>query len=84
MARIQCRPAPAGAESKSLKALRLLFVAVAQGVVQHLQANSAAFSVTVNQASHSHAGGDHTLTGMVLTHMTADPTPMAQSLKSND
>jgi hypothetical protein len=51
------------AESKSLKAMRLLFIAVAQGVVQHLQANSAAFSVTVNQASHSHAGGDHTFDG---------------------
>jgi hypothetical protein len=49
-------PTPKG---KSLNAMRLFFVAVSQGVVQHLRDNPAAFTLTVNQASHSHAGGEH-------------------------
>ncbi|HEY5704603.1 MAG TPA: hypothetical protein VIS96_03400 [Terrimicrobiaceae bacterium] len=46
-------------EGKSLQALRLFFVAVSQGVVQHLRDNAAAFALTINSASHSHDGGEH-------------------------
>jgi hypothetical protein len=46
-------------EGKNLQALRLFFVAVSQGVVYHLRDNAAAFTLTVNPASHSHSGGEH-------------------------
>jgi hypothetical protein len=51
-------PVP-GAESAQLKSMRLFFVAVSQGVVQHLRDNPAAFQVTVQNGSHSHSGGAH-------------------------
>lgn len=44
---------------KQLEAMRLLFVAVAQGVVQHLSENFGAFIVTVNSTGHSHSNGEH-------------------------
>jgi hypothetical protein len=47
-------------EGKDLNAMRLFFVAVSQGVVQHLHDNPGAFTLTLNQASHSHTGGEHT------------------------
>jgi hypothetical protein len=47
-------------EGKQLAAMRLLFVAVAQGVVQHLRDHPDAFAVTVTAADHTHSDGAHT------------------------
>lgn len=49
-------PPPRG---KQLQSMRLLFVAVAQGVIQHLRDNPDAFNVSVASADHSHSGGAH-------------------------
>jgi len=46
-------------DEKQLNALRLFFVAVSQGMVQHLRENPAAFEVTVDNGAHSHTGGAH-------------------------
>jgi hypothetical protein len=44
---------------EQLTPLRLFFVAVAQGVVQHLRDNPGAFKVSVTDTTHSHSGGAH-------------------------
>ncbi len=44
---------------EQLDAMRLLFVAVAQGVVQHLRDHPEAFTLAVANTSHSHSGGAH-------------------------
>ncbi len=46
-------------DEKQLQAMRLLFVAAAQGVVQHLRDNPAALQLAVQTATHSHDGGSH-------------------------
>ena len=39
--------------------MRLFFVAVAQGVVQHLRDHPEAFTLSVANTTHNHSGGAH-------------------------
>lgn len=44
---------------EQLAPIRLFFVAVAQGVVQHLRDHPEAFTLAVSSTSHTHSGGAH-------------------------
>jgi len=44
---------------EQLVSMRLFFVAVAQGVVQHLRDNPDAFKLAVTNTTHGHSGGAH-------------------------
>jgi hypothetical protein len=46
-------------DEEQIAPMQLLFVAVAQGVVQHLRDNPDAFQPAVTSTTHSHSGGAH-------------------------
>ena len=50
---------PVPTEDEQLDPMRLLFVAVAQGVVQHLRDHPEAFTLAVANTTHNHSGGAH-------------------------
>ena len=57
---------------KQLKGIRLMFVAVAQGVVQHLREHPEAFDVTTDSAGSG--GASHTHNGEVSSISTTGTT----------
>jgi hypothetical protein len=46
-------------DEEQLVPMRLFFVSVAQGVVQHLRDHPEAFILSVDSTSHNHSGGAH-------------------------